>query len=83
MPGIWVELQNFLDGPGASLIQHSSRRVILTLPHGSYDESEEREATVEMTNLELFYVHRVQAVLRNSAVQTPSFTTETPVTSST
>lgn len=41
MTSVWMELRSFLDACGASLQQHSSRRFILTLAHGLYQETEE------------------------------------------
>lgn len=50
IPSVWLELRKFLDTNGASLSQHSSRRVILTLAHSLYEDAEDREAAIEMAN---------------------------------
>lgn len=50
MASVWIELRSFLDARGATLQQHSSRRVILTLAHGLYTEAEDRNAAVEIAN---------------------------------
>lgn len=50
MASVWMELRAFLDARGAPLQQHSSRRVILTLAHGLYQESEDRNAAIDIAN---------------------------------
>lgn len=65
MPSVWVQLRNFLDARGAEIQQHSSRRVIMTLAHGLYDEPEERDAAVEMAQLIQASSRRVRSDLRN------------------
>lgn len=50
MASIWMELRSFLDARGASLQQHSSRRILLTLAHGLYPEAEDRNAAVDIAN---------------------------------
>lgn len=50
MPCVWMELRSYLDGHGARLAQHSSRRIMLTLANGLYHEAEDRTAAMEMAN---------------------------------
>lgn len=47
---IWTKLWNFLHACGASLPQHSSRPIILTLAHNLYTNVEYRLAAIEMAN---------------------------------
>lgn len=76
-PGIWVGLRNFLDSRGASPNQHSSRRVILTVAQGLYNEGEDREAAVELANLIIANGHRIQMDLENNSLQPVTMTDQT------
>lgn len=66
IPTMWTEIRNYMNARGANLQQHSSRRVIMTLAHGIYDEAEDRDAAVEMAQLILASTRRVRADLRSS-----------------
>lgn len=77
IPSVWVELRNFLDSRGAGLTQHSSRRVILTLAHGLYEEVEDREAAVETAQLIIAAARRVRSDLRTD--ERPSAQPSAPV----
>ncbi|CDF36767.1 unnamed protein product [Chondrus crispus] len=48
LPAVHIELRNFLDAKGANLAQHSSHRVVMTLAHGLYEETEDTQAAIEM-----------------------------------
>lgn len=48
LSAVHIELRNVLDSRGANLRQHSSHRVINTLGHGLYEETEDTQAAVEM-----------------------------------
>lgn len=50
IPSVWMELRKHLDLHGATLQQHSSRRIILTLAHSLYEDAEDREAAVSIAN---------------------------------
>lgn len=50
IPSVWVELRKHLDTNGTTLPQHSSRRIILTLAHGLYEDAEDREAAIAIAN---------------------------------
>lgn len=46
-----VDVRNFLDSRGAIIQKNSSRRVVMTLVYGLYEEVEEREAAVQTEKL--------------------------------
>eukprot|EP00171_Calliarthron_tuberculosum_P023645 IDg23645t1 len=48
MPSIYSSLRDWLNGRGANLAKHSTRRVIMTLASSLYDESDDREAAMEI-----------------------------------
>ena len=48
LPAVHIELRNFLDERGANLQQRSSHRVVMTLAHGFYEETEDTQAAVEI-----------------------------------
>eukprot|EP00171_Calliarthron_tuberculosum_P018940 IDg18940t1 len=48
MPSLYASLRDWLNSKGANLTQHSTRRVIMTLAGSLYDESEDREAALEI-----------------------------------
>lgn len=64
-----------MDARGANMKQHSSIRVIMTFAHGIYEESEDRDAAVEMALLILESSRRVRADLR---ISEPELTQTTP-----
>eukprot|EP00171_Calliarthron_tuberculosum_P023415 IDg23415t1 len=48
MPAVHSSLRDWLNSRGANLAIHSTRRVIMTLASSLYDESEDREAAMEI-----------------------------------
>lgn len=66
IPTIWTEIRNFMDTRGANLNEHSSRRVIMTLASGLYEESEAIDAAFEMAQLVLSNACRIMSDLRRS-----------------
>ena len=65
LPAVHIELRNFLDAKGANLAQHSSHRVVMTLAHGLYEETEDTQAAIEMAR-------EIVAAGRRQRVQAPS-----------
>ena len=51
LPSAYSELRNFLDSRGASMTQHSSRRIKMTLAHYLYEEQEDKQAAVHIVQL--------------------------------
>ena len=48
LPSLYSELRNFLHSRGASMTQHSSRRIMRTLAHQLYEEKEDEHAAVDI-----------------------------------
>ena len=48
LPTVHIELRNFLDERGTNLQQYSSHRAVMTLAHGLYEETEDKQAAVEI-----------------------------------
>lgn len=48
MPLIYANVRDWLNGEGANLMQHSSRRVLITLATNIYNESEENQAAEDI-----------------------------------
>ena len=65
LPAVHVDLRNFLDAEGANLAQHSSLRVVMTLAHGLYEETEDTQAAIEMAR-------EIVAAVRRQRVPSPS-----------
>lgn len=70
MPSVWMELRNFLDARGARLMQHSSRRVLLTLTHRLYTEAEDRTVSIKNSNLIVTAGSRVRQDLAYAGAST-------------
>ena len=78
LPAVHIELRDVLDSHGANLQQHSSHRVINTLSHGLYEETEDTQAAVEMARAIIAAGHRPRTDLNNqpaSQSSAPSRTT--------
>lgn len=78
LPSVWVELRNFLNARGASLQQHSSRRVIMTLGHGIYDDTDDRDAAVQMAQLIIAQRRKVRADLQEKTSHATTSTVSHP-----
>ena len=80
LPAVHIELRDFLDSRGANLQQHSSHRVINTLAHGLYEETEDTQAAMEMARAIIAAGRRPRTDLNNqpaSQSSAPYRTTET------
>lgn len=74
------KLRDWLDSNGANMVQHSSRRVLMTLATNLYDEAEDREAAEEIVK-EL--IARMRSRRDGSSSQeTPSLQTSSSATPS-
>lgn len=62
---VWVEIRNFINSRGANLQNHSSRRVILTLAHGIYDDAEDLDAALQTAQLIFAAGRKVRSDLKN------------------
>ena len=67
LPAVHIELRNVLDSRGANLPQHSSHRVIKTLAHGLYEETEDTQEAVEMARAVIAAGRHPRADLTNEA----------------
>lgn len=48
LPSVWVEPRKYLDTNGASLTQHTSQRIILTLSNSIYGGDGDRKADIQI-----------------------------------
>ena len=65
LPAVHIELRSFLDAKGANLAQHASNRMLMTLAHGLYEETEDTQAAIEMAR-------EIVAAGRRQRVHAPS-----------
>lgn len=67
LPSVWVELPSYLNAKGAGLQPYSSRRVIMTLDHGIYDDADNRDAATQMARLIVSSGRKVRTDLQETA----------------
>lgn len=63
IPTMWTEIRYFMDAQGGNLPQNSSRRLIMSLSNGLYEEYEDRDAAVNIAQLVLANAHPVTSDL--------------------